>query len=65
MMTSMECVKGLLTPKLSGAFFNKRVALSIQLLVDREVEHEIWLEVNEPVHDVAWRQIRDEIYEIR
>ena len=60
----MECVKGLITPNFSGAFFDNLVARSIRYLVDHEVELEVWREVNDPVHDVVWRQIRDEIYEL-
>ena len=57
----MECVKGLITQHCPVSDLATR---SITYLVELGVEQEIWREVNARVHDVVWRQIRDEIYAI-
>jgi hypothetical protein len=61
-MASMECVKCQITQHCTVSDLATR---SITYLVDHEVELKVWREVNARVHDVVWRQIRDEIYEIR
>ncbi len=58
----MKCVKGLITQHCP---VSDLATQSIRYLVDHKVQLEIWREVNARVHDVVWRQIRDEMYEIR